>query len=163
MSVSEWKTESANPRTALAKSRAVNDADLDELESHLREQVAESKATGLDDDEAFLIGVKRLGEVDGLTAEFARVHRDRLWKQSVLPSTDLAAGNRRSVIEVLVFAAFAVVLIQGAKLLAEATAAAGDLSVFGAPAADWFVRDLSLFVLPVLAAYFAGLAGSECG
>ena len=67
--ITEW-------RTAIAKSRAVTDADLDELESHLRDQVTELRATGLDDDESFLVGVKRVGKVDQLTAEFARVHQD---------------------------------------------------------------------------------------
>ena len=155
MTDTELDERIAQWRTAVAKSRAVTDTDLDELEGHLRDQVTELKATGLDDDESFLVGVKRLGEVDQLTAEFARVHRDRLWKQLVLPAQDRVTGSRRSVIEVLVFAGIAVVVIQAMRLLAEATAPVDAPQVFGGPAGGWFLRDAGLFILPVLAAYFA--------
>ena len=61
-------------RTAVTKSSAVDAADADELESHLREQVADLAAVGLSDAEAFQIAVQRLGKVDQLTAESAREH-----------------------------------------------------------------------------------------
>ena len=41
-------------------------------------------ATGLTDDEAFLVAVKRMGNLDEVSREFAREHSDRLWKQLVL-------------------------------------------------------------------------------
>jgi hypothetical protein len=98
--IAEW-------RGALSRSAAVTDADADELESHLRDRIADLEASGLDADEAFLIAVKRLGATDAVTAEFAREHGDRLWKQLVLPT---ARGPRdRSFVEMIVFAALAVV------------------------------------------------------
>ena len=61
---------------------------MDELEDHLREQVADLRATGLDDDEAFLVAIKRMGNLDAVSHEFAREHSERLWKQLVLLPED---------------------------------------------------------------------------
>ena len=139
----ETEQQIAGWRAAILRGRAVDAADADELEGHLREQVADLEAAGLTGDEAFLIAVKRLGEVDALTAEYAREHGDRLWKQ--LAFTTSGDEPRQPLAVMLGFAALAAVLIQVARLLA------------GVPdsGSSWFVRDVSLFVLPVLAAYFA--------
>jgi len=45
--------------------------DLDELEDHLREVVAELTQTGLSEEEAFLVGTRRIGQPDDLDSEFA--------------------------------------------------------------------------------------------
>lgn len=126
-------------RTAVSRNRAIDSSDVEELEGHLREQVADLESTGLTEEEAFLVAVRRLGAVDLVTEEFAREHGDRLWKQLVLIGD--APGRRRPLISMLVFAAIAAGGIQIARL-----ASGGD--------APWFARDLALFVLPVLAAYF---------
>jgi hypothetical protein len=130
-------------RTAVLKGHTVNEADADELEGHLREQMADLEAAGLTSDEAFLIAVRRLGQVDVITAEFAREHGDRLWKQLSPERPD--AGRRRSLLTMLGFAVVAAVLIQVARLCAQ----------IPGTNASWLIRDVSLFVLPVLAAYFA--------
>ena len=141
--VSDVEARIAQWRAALGRSAAVTDADADELEEHLRDRMADLEASGLEPEEAFLIAVKRLGATDAVTAEFAREHGDRLWKQLV-PRVAVAPGERPFV-EMLLFAALAVVVIQAARLLAEASA----------PRADWFTLNLGFFVLPVLGAYFA--------
>lgn len=130
-------------RAAILRGGAVSEGDADELEGHLREQIADLEAAGLAGDEAFLIAVKRLGEVHAITAEYAREHGDRLWKQLAMPAA--ADGPSRAVLTMLGFAAVTAVLVQAARLLA------------GLPESGsaWFVRDISLFVLPVLAGYFA--------
>lgn len=138
------ETQIAQWRTAVLRGRTVDAADADELESHLREQIAELEASGLAADEAFLIAVKRLGQVDALTAEFAREHSDRLWKQLALTSAPDAP--RSPFLVMLGFAALAAVLFGVARW-----AAGLDDYTDG----SWFFRDASLFVLPVLAAYFA--------
>ena len=62
---------------------------MDELEAHLRDQIADLHAAGLTTDEAFLIAVKRMGSLDDLSREFAREHSGRLWRQLVLsPAQD---------------------------------------------------------------------------
>jgi hypothetical protein len=130
-------------RSAVTKGGAVTPADADELESHLRDQIGELKATGLADDEAFLVAVKRLGRVDVLTAEFAREHSDRLWKQLVLTHGADAGMPERFPVRMGMFAVVAAVLLDVAQALARFTTAG-----------DTVLRDLGFFVLPVLAAYF---------
>ena len=124
--------------------RAVNGHDVDELEDHLRQQIADLNAAGLADDEAFLIGIKRMGDVDELSREFAREHTGRLWKQ-LLRGGDAPTLASSGVFEALAFAVAAAVAIQIARL------AAG----FPDDEPDWFARNVSLVVLPFLAAYFA--------
>jgi hypothetical protein len=132
-------------RAAVLRGRAVDDADADELEGHLREQIGDLEATGLNDDEAFLIAVRRLGQVDQITAEFAREHSDRLWKQLALSRPD--DEREHSILTMLVFAVVAAVLTRGAWMLADPFGGTGE----------WLIRDVSFFVLPVLAAYFVVL------
>ncbi|HEU4850316.1 MAG TPA: permease prefix domain 1-containing protein [Terrimesophilobacter sp.] len=134
--IGEW-------RAAVLRGRAVDESDADELEGHLREQVADLETAGLSGDEAFLIAVRRLGQVDQLTAEFAREHGDRLWKQLSLSHPDDA--RQPSLLVMLGFAFAAAVILQVARVIADSTG--GTFS--------WFIRDTSLFILPVLAAYFA--------
>jgi hypothetical protein len=136
--IAEW-------RAYVAEAPGVNGRDVDELEDHLRHQIAELNAAGLTADEAFLIGVKRLGDVDSLSREFAREHSGRLWKQLFVRGDDERARAAGGWLEPLLFAVAAAVVIQVARL------AAG----FPGEEPTWFVRNLSLFVLPFLAGYFA--------
>lgn len=146
-------TQVAAWRAAMLRSRAVTASDADELEAHLRDQIADLTTNGLSDDEAFLIAVKRLGQVDALTAEYAREHGDRLWKHLVTSPAAADSDTRRSVGVMIAFAAVAVVMLHTARLLA--IDPNGGYGFFSDPTADWFVRSLALFVLPVLGAYFA--------
>src|SRR5688500_7951892 len=77
LQIAEW-------RAYVAKAPAADGWDLHELETHLRGQIAELDEAGLAGDEAFLVAVKRMGDVDALSREFAREHSERLWKQLVL-------------------------------------------------------------------------------
>lgn len=45
---------------------------------HLRGEVADQQATGLDAEETFLVAIKGLGNLDAVSREFAREHSDRL-------------------------------------------------------------------------------------
>ena len=137
--IAEW-------RAYVENAPGVNGRDVDELEDHLRHQIAELNAAGLTADEGFLIAVKRLGDVDGLSREFAREHSGRLWKQLLLTGDDEPALPSSGLVETLAFAVAAAVVVQVARLAAD-----------GAPGEEptWLVRNLGLFVLPFLAAYFA--------
>jgi hypothetical protein len=136
--IAEW-------RTYVAKAPAVNGRDADELEAHLRDQIAELDAGGLAADEAFLVAVKRMGALDSLSREFAREHSGRLWKQLVLGGEDEPARPASGWFEALVFAVAAAVAIQVARLAAQ----------FPDEEPRWLLRNISLFVLPFLAGYFA--------
>lgn len=129
-------------RSYLQRRQAIDAADVAELEDHLREQIAALMDAGLTADEAFLVAVKRMGELDALAREFAREHSDRLWKQLVLSSPD-DPPRRKDALAALLFAVASAVAV---KLPA----------LFGVSAMDhpFYVRNLSLFVLPFLAGYF---------
>jgi hypothetical protein len=136
--IAEW-------RAYIVDAPGVNGTDVDELEDHLRHQIAELSAAGLTADEGFLIAVKRLGDVDGLSREYAREHSGRLWKQLLSAGDDEPVRSASGWFEPLAFAVGAAVAIQVARLAA------------GAPDEEptWLVRNVSLFVLPFLAAFFA--------
>jgi hypothetical protein len=134
--IAEW-------RAYVAKSPAVNGRDVEELEVHLRDQIAELDAAGLTSDEAFLVAVKRMGDLDTLSREFAREHSGRLWKQLVLKGED-EPSTSSGWFEAIVFALAAAVAIQVARLAAR----------FPDETAGWLLRNISLFVLPFLAGYF---------
>jgi hypothetical protein len=136
--IAEW-------RAYVAKAPAVNGRDVDELEAHLRDQIAELDAAGLTADEAFLVAVKRMGDLDTLSREFAREHSGRLWKQLVLRGEDEPARPSSGWFEALVFALAAAVAIQVARLAAR----------FPEEEAGWLLRNIGVFVLPFLAGYFA--------
>ena len=145
--IAEW-------RAYVAKRPAVDDRDVDELEAHLRDQIAELDAAGLVADEAFLVAVKRMGALDALSREFAREHSGRLWKQLVLSGADDDDSPARPSggwPEALGFAAAAAVAVQVARLAA------------GFPDEEpvWLFRNAGLLVLPFLAAYFARRRGLD--
>jgi hypothetical protein len=145
VSVESVETQIAEWRTYVANAPGVNGHDLDELEDHLRHQIAELNAVGLADDEAFLVAVKRMGDLDSLSREFAREHSGRLWKQLVLSGDDEPARAPSGWLTTLAFAVAAAVVVQVARL------AAG----FPDETPTWLARNAGLFVLPLLAAYFA--------
>jgi hypothetical protein len=139
-------------RSYLSRRQAIHTVDITELEDHLREQVRALMDAGLAADEAFLVAVKRLGSVDALSREFAREHAERLWKQLVAPPDETgtpAAGPRTDGIV--------------AVGLAVAAAAAIKLpALFGmrlGEDAGFYLRNLTLFVLPFLTGYFVWKRG----
>jgi hypothetical protein len=140
--IAEW-------RAYMHRRKELHNTDADELEDHLRSRITELTDAGLEADEAFLIAVKRMGSLDEVSREFAREHSERLWKQLVLPAEpDLPAATRfRRELPVMVLCA------------AVAALAIKVPALFGLDITDedasFYVRNLSLFALPALAAYFA--------
>ena len=106
------ESQIAQWRAYVAKAPAVDGRDVDELEAHLRDQIAELDAAHLTADEAFLVAVKRMGDLDDLSREFAREHSGRLWKQLVLSGEDEPARPSGGWLEALGFALAAAVAIQ---------------------------------------------------
>jgi len=144
--VDPLEAEIAEWRAYVERSPAVDQRDVEELEAHLRDQIADLDAAGLTADEAFLIAVKRIGRLDDVSREFAREHSGRLWKQLVLAGGDADdARPSGAMTTALAFAVAAAVTVQLARL------AAG----FPGEESWWLVRNASLLVLPYLAGYFA--------
>jgi hypothetical protein len=71
-------------RRSLGQSPAFRAADLDELESHLRDAVRDLESRGLSPEEAFTIGIRRIGESSALAAEFGRANGYSPWIDRVL-------------------------------------------------------------------------------
>src|SRR5918992_1868955 len=135
-------------RTYLRRRQAIHSVDVAELEDHLREQVAVLVDAGLATDEAFLVAVKRRGDLDGLSREFAREHSDRLWKQLVMSPSD--TGEPRAAARTDAIVAFGLAVAAAVVIKVPA--------LFGMQLdedAGFYARNVSLFVLPLLVAYFA--------
>ncbi len=138
LEIEEW-------RAFVEQSPAVDGRDLEELEDHLRAQIADLTEVGLSPDEALLVAVKRMGTVDELSREFAREHSARLWRQLVISDGGEQQQSDSRWLEALVFAVAAAAAIQVARM------GAG----FPTEQASWLLRNAGLFVLPFLAGYFA--------
>ena len=134
-------------RSYLRRRQAIHPVDIAELEDHLREQVTALTDTGLSSDEAFLVAVKRMGDLDTLSREFAREHADRLWNQLVLPQD---TGPARARTRTDAFVAFG---------LAVAAALTIQLPrLFGLTMDNherFYLHNAVLLVLPFLVGYFA--------
>lgn len=142
-------------RAYLRRRQAVHGPDVEELEEHLRDQLAALTEAGLTGDEAFLVAVKRMGSLDALSREFARAHSERLWKQLVVaPDAEPPAKTSRTEI-------FLVLILAVAAGLAVKTPA-----LFGFPLSpdeevpSFYFRNASLFVLPLLTIYFLWKRGA---
>ena len=151
--IAEW-------RAGLQKQQALRSAEIEELEDHLRSQAGNLADAGLDDDEAFLVAVRRLGGIDSLAGEFSREYSERLWKQLLVPER-----NDEDSPTALREALMAVGMGVGAGVTVKLPELLG-LSMVGpeGPSA-FYLRNFSLFVLPFLAFYFAwkrGLGREDC-
>jgi hypothetical protein len=135
-------------RAYVRRRQAIHGPDVEELEGHLRDQLQALSDVGLAGDEAFLVAVKRMGNLDALSREFARAHSERLWKQLVMASDGSDPSANRAPTEKLV-----------AVCLAFAAAIAVKLpALFGIRWNDggamFYFRNASLFVFPLLTVYF---------
>jgi hypothetical protein len=141
--IAEW-------RSYLRRQPAIHAVDADELEDHLRSQATALAGAGLKEDEAFLIAVKRIGELDELSREFAREHSERLWKRLVVAPDDgaVAGAGRKEVLAAVALAVGAAAAIKAPELFGMRMQTDQELPEF-------YIRNLSLFVLPFLAAFFA--------
>lgn len=122
------------------------EADLRELESHLRDEIEDLTRAGLAPDEAFLISVKRMGSTDTISQEFAKVNTENLWRQLFVERIDPEAEvkARRDIGLITLFALLAGTL---AKIP----------QIFGlhyAEPAMFYVRNAGLCVMPLVAGYF---------
>ncbi len=166
--IAEW-------RTYLRRHGAIHALDSDEHEGRLRDQIAALRDAGLADDETFLIALRRLGQTDAASREFARERFERLWEQPVsdpvgeeederplpiweraltllVPDPAVGDDGRPTLIEFVVVLGLAVAAGLAIKVP----------EVFGYRLIDGdavYARNLSLFVLPMLAGYFVWKRG----
>ena len=98
--IAEW-------RRYTRRRQAIHGVDLEELEDRLRTEVKILCAAGLHDDEAFLVAVKRLGDLDSLSREFASKYSERLWKQLVVSPGSIQVSSEANL-EVMVAVGLAI-------------------------------------------------------
>src|SRR5688500_16271243 len=101
-------------RSYLLRHQASHSVNVAELENHLREQVTQLADAGLAADEAFLVALKRIANLNPLARDFARDHSDRLWKQLVVPadSKEPRPGVRRDAMIAFAVAVAAAVALK---------------------------------------------------
>ena len=134
-------------RSYLRRRQAIHSVDVAELEDHLREQVVSLVGAGLATDEAFLVAVKRMGDLDALSREFALEHSERLWKQLVVAGPDSGDARARGGKDAVVAFGLAVAAAVAIKLP----------ELFGmrwGVDESFYLRNVSLLVLPLLTGYF---------
>jgi hypothetical protein len=147
--IAEW-------RAYVRRRQALHTLDVEELEGHLRDQLAALIEAGLTGDEAFLVAVKRMGSLDELSREFAREHSERLWKHLVLaPETDAPASTRRNeLFVVLGLAIAAAIAVKLPVLFGHPINPKAEFPLF-------YARNACLFVFPPLTVYFMWKRGSD--
>lgn len=136
-------------RTYVSRRRASDEAAVASLEEQLRAELARLAGAGLPADEALLIALKRIGGLDASSREFARFYAERLLKP--LPAWDQPSPKTG----------------RGELLLVLGTATVAALAVkapeaYGIRLNDdpgFYLRNASLFVFPLLAAYFGWKRG----
>lgn len=75
-SISEWKNSFENEESFSSEN-------IDELESHLFDQITELKDTGLSDEEAYWVAQKRIGTTDSLNVEFTKINKLNILKKKI--------------------------------------------------------------------------------
>jgi hypothetical protein len=135
-------------RSYLRRRPAIRPVDVEELEDHLRGEVAGLRGAGLSQNEAFLVAVKRMGALDAISNEFAREHSERLWKQLVIGSTDTARPMREVRKETIVVFALAMVAALAVKVPEWLGLEWGGKDM------PFLLRNAGFFVLPLLTGYF---------
>lgn len=145
MSHSELDARIDHWKACLDKQSAISAADIDELEDHLRHQIDVLQEAGLSDDEAFLIAVKRLGNLQAICREYAKVYSGRLWQNPAAPApaeTARVPWLNREFMLVIGLALAAAGAIQLPRLWGMEVGSAAH------------IRNISFYCLPFLAAYF---------
>ncbi len=70
-----------NWRLELGQNEALNTGDLNEMETHLRNEIEALSTGGLAQEEAFIVAAHRLGDTGQIAAEFAKVNGSRMWRR----------------------------------------------------------------------------------
>jgi len=73
-----WKSELSQ------KSNMTKD-NINELESHLREEIHELELLGLNTEESLLIAEKRIGNVEDLRTEFGKINKGIYFRNKIIP------------------------------------------------------------------------------
>lgn len=144
--IAEW-------RELISTRRELDAADIDAIEFHLRDQMADLRGVGLSADEAFFVAVKRFGGLEEVEREHALRHDGRLWNLLVGPSLDKQgtgiAAQRHVWTKGLIFAVAAGAAVELAQFI--------DWS--GDHGLSWFTRNAAGIALWFLVVFLGRLRG----
>lgn len=126
----------------------LTEADIDELESHLRDEIDSLESSGLSEEEAFLISIKRLGNAHALSREYAKLYIDGFWKQLMLDQQDPAerTSSRHEIILLILLSLIAGTMAKIPELFGSHLYAEENL---------FYLKNMSLFFVPLIAIFFA--------
>ncbi|GGL61766.1 permease prefix domain 1-containing protein [Sporolactobacillus putidus] len=124
------------------------ETDLLELENHLRDEIDDLIEAGLSQDESFLIGVKRLGNVNAISEEYSKVNSENLWKHLLIDPDHVygVSRNRKYIALVIIFSLLAGTLMKIPELF--------GFKLFNPADQLFYFKNLSLFILPFIAVFF---------
>ena len=74
--ISNWKL-------SLSNNESFTRENIDELKSHLNDQISALKDAGLNDEEAFWVAQKRIGTIDSLNSEFSKINKLNILKKKI--------------------------------------------------------------------------------
>ena len=94
--IRKWKTH-------LYSAGSIGHSDIEELESHLRDSMDELTGRGINLEEAFLLAVRRLGDVAVIHEEFAKLSTEDVWRQLLVPADNpLNARRNRKELTIVI-------------------------------------------------------------
>lgn len=126
----------------------LKDADLLEIEEHLRDEIEDLKKAGLSEEETFLISVKRFGNINQISGEFSKLSTESFWKQLVVDEGDTSQKHRqtRNILLVISFSLIAGTLAKLPQIF--------GLDFIVNQQVFYLFKNLSLFIFPLVAIYF---------
>lgn len=134
-------------RAYLRSHGELTDGNLDELEDHLRDEIEMLVDKGLQEDEAFIIAIRRIGKTSEVAHEFSKFHGRGLWKQFLIDPAHASdkKRSRREILLVVVLALVSGVLSRVPEFFGISLTGDGGL---------FYVRNISFFIIPGIASYF---------
>jgi len=125
-----------------------SDNDILEMESLLHDEIDELSQNGLVEEEVFLIGVKRLGNVNQISQEFQKVNAKGFWKQLLSDAGDPAENRKKrsNILLVIALSLFAGTLMKVPELF--------GMHLFESDSIMFQFKNLSLFLFPFVAIFF---------
>ena len=137
--IDEW-------RDFCLSSGSISPSDMQELEDYLRQEVQDLTAMGLSEEEAFLIGVKRMEDLPSFSEAFRKANTHNLWKTLLSEPVDIEERRDRARDLIL-----PIVLAISAGLLTELPKLFGIGFEEGSA---FYLKNLSFFVLPFITIFF---------
>jgi hypothetical protein len=74
--ISDWKQ-------SLSCYESFTKGNIEELESHLFDQITELKEAGLNDEEAYWVAQKRIGTIESLNSEYTKINNLNILKKKI--------------------------------------------------------------------------------